>query len=350
MFRYLLAAALSLALSGFSAFSTAACLNVEGGVQEQTLLAGQSIDAGTISVEVVDDDLVITYTTTNGWFLSETHLWVGNSLADMPQTRKGAPKIGLFPYAATLSEGTTTYTEVIPLAALGFICPQDDASYLVAAHAVVYRAGDAEGEIITETAWADGDRFVERGTWATFFSIDLSCNCGGDHPPVVLGNCETAFAYSGGTNAIDDDITTSFLEIDEDMDGHPDFNRWGWTNGPVGPVGPGVYTWDIYAGAGQSDITKGTLVGELYVYYDGFTAQIDYQMFSPYLLTETHLYVGSDLLALNNGLFTVAPGQYPYIHGDLDGVASDSYVISDLSGDVYIVAHGVSCEPVPTDQ
>lgn len=345
MFRYLLITALTLTLSGYSALSAAACLNVDGGVQVQTLYAGQSIDAGSVSIEVVDDDLVITYTTSNGWFLSATHLWVGTSIAAMPQTRKGSPKIGLFPYKAELTDGSTTYSEVIPLADLEFTCPLDDSSYLVAAHAVVYKPGTDGEEVQTETGWADGDRFVERGTWATFFSIDLTCNCGGvEPPPVVLGNCETAFAYSGGTNAVDGDITTSFLEIDEDEDGVGDFNRWGWTNGPVGP---GVYSWDIYAGAGQSNINKGTLVGVLNVYYDGFNASVDYVMDSPYQLTESHLYVGAEILPLNpNNQYTVAPGQYPYIHESPDGSVSDSYTVSGLSGDVYIVAHGVSCEPV----
>ncbi|WP_430461871.1 hypothetical protein ACQUQU_03520 [Thalassolituus sp. LLYu03] len=341
MFRRLLMIALSLTLIGYSSFAAAACVSAEGGVQTQTLYAGQTLNAGSVTLQVIGDDLVVTYSTTDGWSLNETHLWVGTSLSDMPQTRKGTPKIGNFPYHSGSLSGVSQYTETIPLSVLGFSCPQADTQYYVAAHAVVSRVG-ADGETVqTETGWADGTGFVDKGMWGTYFTLVLTCDCGGDNPPVVLGSCETAFAYSGGTNVADGDITTSFLDIDEDEDGNGDFNRWGWTNGPVGS---GSYSWDIYAGAGQSDISKGTLVGVLNVVYDGFTAYVDYVMYGPYLLDETHLYVGNEILPRNvNGLYTVAPGQYPTIHGDLGGVTSDTYVVSGLSGDIYVVAHGVSC-------
>lgn len=342
MFRRYLLATLFLTLGWYSSNAVAACISAEGGVQVQTLYAGQTIDAGTVSITVTGDNLVVTFTTRDGWSLDETHLWIGTSLTDMPQTRKGTPKIGNFPYHSGSLNGATSYSETIALSALNFACPQDDTTYYVAAHAVVSKT-DSSGAVQTETGWADGVSFVDKGMWGTYFSIVLTCHCGGDQPPVVLGSCETAFAYSGGTNAADEDITTSFLDIDEDQDGNGDFNRWGWTNGPVGP---GSYSWDIYAGAGQSDISKGTLVGVLNLYYDGFTATVDYLMFGPYLLDETHLYVGNDILPRDvNGLYTVAPGQYPTIHGSLGGVSSDSYVISGLSGEIYVVAHGVSCTP-----
>lgn len=342
MIKRILLTTLALTLGWYSSVAAAACLGVEGGVQTQTLYAGQSIDAGTVTLTVSGDNLVVTYNTHDGWTLSDTHLWIGTSLTDMPQTRKGSPKIGNFPYHSGDISGSSSYSESIPLSTLDFICPQADTTYYLAAHAVVSKVSGDGDNVQTETGWADGIRFVEQGMWGTYFTITLSCNCGDDRPPVVAG-CETAFAYSGGSNAADDDITTSFLVIDEDADGNGDFNRWGWSNGPIGP---GSYSWDIYAGAGQSDISKGTLVGQLNVIYDGFTAYVDYLMYSPYVLQETHLYVGNELLAYDvNGLFTVAPGQYPYSHGELENVSGDSYILYELMGDLYIVAHGVSCAP-----
>ena len=126
------------------------------------------------------------------------------------------------------------------------------------------------------------------------------------------------------------------MDIDEDNDGIGDFNRWGWTNGALGA---GVYAFEIYAGAGQCDLSKGTFVGILNVIYDGSSAYVSFDLNAPYGLTETHLYIGSGLLASNNGEFTVAPGQYPDVHDDLGSVLSDSFVVTGLSGEIFVVAH-----------
>jgi len=47
---------------------------------------------------------------------------------------------------------------------------------------------------------------------------------------------------------------------------------------------------------------------------------------------------------------TVAPGQFPYQHGDLDNENEDSYMINGLSGDIYMIAHGVVCEVIEVEQ
>lgn len=307
------------------------------GIHCEILYAGQTIDAGTVCAEVSGDYLLITYDTSEGWQLEETHLWVGSNIADMPQTRRGNPKIGNFPYASGDITGATVYSMSVPLTDIDFSCPADDTNYFVAAHAAL-RKVDSSGNVIqTETGWADGDRLVEQGMWGTYFTITLTCNTttsGGD-------KCETAFAYGGGTNAIDSDTTNSFLEIDEDGDSVGDFNRWGWS---IGPLEQGSYEFDIYAGAGQSNITKGTLVGTLLLDYDGTTATVTFSMDAGYhTLNETHLYVGNEILARDvNGDYTVAPGQYSFIHENLDTSTSDTFVVGE-SGNIYIVAHAVVC-------
>ncbi|MGA1824193.1 MAG: hypothetical protein ACMUIP_05960 [bacterium] len=214
---------------------------------------------------------------------------------------------------------------------IGFSCPGEDTTYYVAAHAAL-RKPDGSGGYQTETGWADGDLFVERGMWGTYFAITLTCDCTGGGGGGA--ECETAFAY-GADNA------TCFLGLDLDGDGTYDFNRWGWTNGPL--LAPGSYTFDIYAGAGQCELGKGTLVGTLTVEYDGEIAFIGYWMKAGFTMKETHLYVGNEILARNvNDEYTVAPGQYPYIHEGLDGATVDVYGI-EISGDIYIVAHAVVC-------
>jgi hypothetical protein len=139
--------------------------------------------------------------------------------------------------------------------------------------------------------------------------------------------CETAFAYGN-------DFAACFILWEE-------FSNWGWTNGQIQDAG--VYTWDIYAGAGQCDLSKGTVVGTLTLDYDGVsTAQVTYSMDPGFTMSETHLYIGSDPFPSDKNGFTNAPGKYSFIHDDLSAATTDSYTVS-VSGDFYIIAHAVVC-------
>jgi len=259
--------------------------------------------------------------------LVETHLWVGTALTDMPQTRKGNPKIGNFPYKSGDITGQTTYTFIVDLGLYGgeaTLCATD---LLAAAHAALQLVDDTGTVIQTETGWGNGNPMVDRGSWATYFGIQFTC---ADVPPGQ--NSETAFAY---------DCWDALCFIDIPDEG---FHRWGWTNGAYGP---GTYYLDIYAGAGRCDIGKGTLVGLLTVDYDGEIATITYNTCGDYTMTETHLYVGNDILHSTNDPddpdgpgYTVAPGQYPYSNKGLDNVQTDVYTV-DITGDIYVVAHAV---------
>lgn len=307
----------------------------------KTLFAGQNIDAGAVCVTLEDDgmggqNLVVTYATTGDWEILETHLWVGQFLSHMPQTRKGNPQVGHFPYASGDISGssTTTYAFIIPIDSLGGESGLCDQTWLFAAHAALGIPDGSGGYLQTESAWADGDRMVQRGNWATYFALYFSC----DDPQGGAEECETSFAYG-------DSYATCFLDIDvEEPIGEPDYQRWGWTNGPLAE---GTYTFDIYAGANDCDLLGGTQVGELTVVYSSGTATVTFSAISGWELYETHLYVGCELLHRNvNDLFTVAPSQYPYIHEGLDGVSTDTYTIENLScsGGIYVVAHAVVCE------
>lgn len=311
------------------------------GIKVVDLIAGQNQLAGTIAIEVVGNNLVVTYNTTGCWELVEAHLWVGSSLADMPQTNKGNPKVGNFPYQSGDITGQTEYNFNVSLNLLNFSCDEDDESddttYFVAAHAAV-RCADGTGGYTGETAWGDGRRFVDKGNWGTYSTITLTCDCNGTGGPGE--DCETAFAYNG------DDPGTCFLQIDLDGDGEGDFNRWGWTIGPLAESDETRY-YDIYAGAGQCDITKGTRVGKLMVsYFDG-VASVVYMLDldNEWLITEVHTYVGNNILPQKSGNYTVAPGQYPHQAKSASGIKTTvAYVVEDLSGDIYVVAHAVVCK------
>lgn len=159
---------------------------------------------------------------------------------------------------------------------------------------------------------------------------------------VTVENCgceceatETAFAY-------DESLGTCFLDI-EGLNA----NRWGWT---IGPLDEGEYEFEIWAGAGQCDLSKGSLVGTLIVEYEEGAATVTYVMDDCRTLKETHLYIGNDILPKdNNDEYTVAPGQYGNTHSEVEDEA-DQYVVEGLSGEIYLIAHAVVCvesEPVP---
>jgi hypothetical protein len=97
------------------------------------LCAGQSTDIGTVTVENDDTNLYVTFNTTAPWYIDETHVAVGSSLDEIPQTKKGNPIPGQFPYECeTLDPMATTCTAIIPLNGW---CTGDE--IFVAAHAAV---------------------------------------------------------------------------------------------------------------------------------------------------------------------------------------------------------------------
>jgi len=113
----------------------------------------------------------------------------------------------------------------------------------------------------------------------------------------------------------------------------PDFKNWGWTN----LISPSEvdYTWDLWAGAGQCDTSKGTLVGSVTVNYDGTNVTYNYNVVAPYLLDETHFYAGlAQYPTDKKGNPTVAPGQYTN-NNPFNGE------------DVFVIAHGVVGIPDP---
>ncbi len=145
-------------------------------------------------------------------------------------------------------------------------------------------------------------------------------------------SCETAFGYNKN-------LAQCFID---DLD--YDFSRWGWTNGVLNS-GDNI-TLDVYAGAGQCDLSKGTKVGTVEVKYDGENVIVAYNMMSGYTMSEIHFYVGNTKYPMvergrNGSVPTVAPGKYTY-KKDLDGASSHSFSL-EATGDIYIIAHAVVC-------
>lgn len=148
--------------------------------------------------------------------------------------------------------------------------------------------------------------------------LHLNEDCGGDSGE---SGCETAFAL-GNNTFVDLELTR---------------NRWGWAN-EFTDVEDGSYTFEIWAGAGQNDLSKGTLVGTLTVEVSGPDITVTYDMNPGFTMSETHLYLGDDTPT------TIAPGQYGNIH-NLNSEASDSFTVSySGDGDFWLIAHAVVCD------
>lgn len=315
------------------------------------LFAGQTIDVGSVCVTI--DDTVdtsaqcgagatgamnITYATTGGWTLAETHLAAGDELGDIPANKKGNPKIGNFAHASSGLSGATAHEVSVPLCEFGLDAADtecDPVKAYLAAHAVV-KHDNGDGTWQEETAWGDGERMVKKGSWAEYFNLHLECKDDPEPtPPPPQDTCETAFALAGNGDE------TCFIGADFDGDGVDDgFNRWGWSN----VVSPGTQAqWPVYAAAGRCNLGNGELIGHLTVSYDGTSATVIFDRVGDYVLDEEHLYIGSEPLARdNNGELTVAPGQYPIVV-ELDDATQTTHSVDGLGGDIYIVYHAVAC-------
>lgn len=104
--------------------------HTEGEPYRVDLIAGKSMDVGDVLVWNDEENLYVRYAT-DGWGLVETHLAVATDLEDIPQTKKGNPKVGKFPYKHEDLGGVLEDLYTIPL--------EWDAgtTLYIAAHAVV---------------------------------------------------------------------------------------------------------------------------------------------------------------------------------------------------------------------
>lgn len=284
------------------------------------LLAGQDTDAGNVCVEMDNNNLNITYTTTGVWELTEVHFWIGSNLAGMPQTNKGNPKVGHFPYHSDDITGDKVYFFSIPVQELGgedALCNQ---TLVAAAHAELRFQAD-DGSYHTESAWADGERIVKKGNWATYFEVSFECE--GPQPPPL--DCESGFVFGD----------KELWDILDSM-GNPITDSWGWQNTVY--AGDRIYQ-PIYIGAVDNNPGTGTYVGEAYISFSGTYLIVELYTILPYSMSKTHLYVGT--AEANTG----DPDGFPYSHTLAIGDRTDHYTIPISSGQIYVVVHLNVCQP-----
>ena len=125
------------------------------------LMAGQHHTAGAVTIDVVDDNLIVTYSTNGDWTLGTTHLSIGVCNDDwVPTTGSGNPQIGHFEFTEPFSASAHEVVYVIPITEIGD-------NYCFAAHAEV------QGPDGGETAWAEGAGF-SGNSWAMYSEFNLS--------------------------------------------------------------------------------------------------------------------------------------------------------------------------------
>ncbi|MNU99594.1 hypothetical protein D3C71_897360 [compost metagenome] len=131
------------------------------------LLAGQNIDAGNVTIYNTQDSLYIFVETSGNWRLTSTKIYVG-TLAGMPQTSTGNPKVGQFPYKKNFSPSATSSLTVISLSGL-------PACYIVAVHVDLQEV--VNGTVVqTQTGWANGSP-IPGNNWAMYANYcTQACN------------------------------------------------------------------------------------------------------------------------------------------------------------------------------
>jgi hypothetical protein len=101
---------------------------------------------------------------------------------------------------------------------------------------------------------------------------------------------------------------------------------------------------DLYAAAGQCDISKGYQAGTVEVYYFNNDVTVTYNLFEGYVMHEAHINVGCDKYPLQGRKETVTPGKYTYNAGKLHKTNNLSVTFTDVIGGIYIIAHATICE------
>ncbi len=124
------------------------------------LIAGQNHIAGTVTIDIEGDHLIVTYTTNSDWNIDATHLHITSCENNgFPTTGSNNPKVGNFEYSSTHESGIT---EVVYAISLSDVTEE----FCFAAHAEVN--GPSE-----ETAWAEGEEFGGN-SWAMFVEANLT--------------------------------------------------------------------------------------------------------------------------------------------------------------------------------
>lgn len=164
-----------------------------GAAYSSTLYAGQTINAGTVTVSNDATNLYVNITGTGGWLIQAAHVYAGTD--PIPLNSAGNPAPGSFPWQQTYTPQTASATFTIPLSSIPAACGDQ---LNVAVHTETVQL-DASGNVTeSETGWAHGP----------FTFDDSGTSGGGGGGGGTSGGCPTwmsslslnvSMAYAGNT-------------------------------------------------------------------------------------------------------------------------------------------------------
>lgn len=324
------------------------------GTEVLDLTAGQTINVGSVTVSNDANNIYVKYeiNTTNqpSATFGTLHLWIGDDLANVDNGGAKRPSPGKLPfisdgtvrngYSFSSSAGSTSYTFTIPFSAINVTgvsdstaCP-DLPTLLVVAHAEVNGVNNGSSSLTSQTAFG-GPTPGAGPSWWYYGQYTICCDFGGG------GVCITGTAFAKGTHVW---VTDRKANSESLPSLNLTKNRWGWA---INLKTSGKYSYDIWAGAGLNDISKGKKVGTLMVDWLGnsTSAAVTYTMFSGNFLEEVHIYA-SDFKPAS--MAQLAPGSFgnPTSGYSMDpNIASFSYTtstLSDSNGDgVWLIGHAL---------
>ncbi|QED37549.1 hypothetical protein FK178_07335 [Antarcticibacterium arcticum] len=292
---------------GVTACSVEDAVHNENNIQEVNLLSydgevdcGETViwpfgtmDHGWVEAKVVGDNLSVQIFAGDGKSYNQSRVEVATEPEYFPLKGGGLP-----PGQIQERDHFDNDPYLFPLSLFG-----DDCEIFIAAWAIITPGGSEADH------WAGNLEFVEGNpNRGLYFAYCFECEQ--DEPGDV---CESAYAYSPNPT---ETLVARY-------GGRPSNQNWGWFN-YVDIAGPGQYeTLDIYAAAGQNDISKGTWVGTVRVYYDGSTTFYPADDFS---FSNIHVYIGETMPTTR-----LAPGHFE----------SSSTAVS--GGDFYVIIHLEAC-------
>ena len=300
-----------------------------------SLIAGQHIDVGTVTVSNDETYLYVTYETSGDWYLTETHLYVGSE-DGIPLNGAGNPKIGHFPYHGD-HETVKSYTfDPIPLADLGD-------PFVVVAHAVVDKIINGDTMISEETAFGCGDKEFPGNRWGCYFEYEKQV-CDEEE-------CMDAFSYKPHP-----DFIVCFLD-----DG---FDQWGWTSLATHRFfwryrqdNGYNYQFPLVVKADDCNIANSINIGYVEIEAtfeeaDGTTnlfANVKYVITdSNYKISRANLFLGTDKYPKDgDGNYTVLPDEYNYSADNLSlsefTFTKVDWPIDDKDAGVYLIPYAEVC-------
>jgi len=195
----------------------------KGGSGPFPLYAGQDMLVGNVLVWNDDEELCVRYELNQdaldeGWLLTETHIAVAYVLDGIPQTKKGNPIPGQFPYGDDNLGGEESYEECIPFEEIegGIEC---DVELYIAAHAKIQKLEPVSEECLVSGAGSDDVLYLDEGTPG--YPVGYTAiyqTYSGTPTPSVLAWTHSAWASYGVAGA--EWISSSY------MTENTDYNTW----------------------------------------------------------------------------------------------------------------------------